>query len=465
MGATTTYKYRKLMLNKFELDIDSASNYYYVGLGKSEEWSESDGNGSLIPDTADASIRNERLIRQSLQSIKSVTEHSFVATRNNWTNGTTYYAYDDADYNPAVCSVETVDPHYVVTELNQVYICVQQGRNSAGSAVASTVSPTGSTVEPIATADGYVWKFLYSIDSVTANKFLSGNFIPVPYIEDSAVSIAEIEQKGIQDSAVAGSIVAVEVTDGGSGYTSAPTVTVAGDGSGVQAIAFVDAGTVSKIEIRDSDGIGGTGLQIGSGYNEAAITFTGGGGTGATARAVFAPKAGLGADPRIDLRANGIMLNVKPSGDENGTFVIDNDFRQVALWRNPKKEQVADSDFTSNSGRVVGQLVIDIGTYTGTISADTIITQASTGAVAHVDFFDSDTIWYHQVEATGFIDFKPNLGITYSGGGATLEIDSATALIPGEVDKYSGEIIYFDNKAAIVRSDTSTEDVKIIIQF
>ena len=34
-----------------------------------------------------------------------------------------------------------------------------------------------------------------------------------------------------------------------------------------------------------------------------------------------------------------------------------------------------------------------------------------------------------------------------------------------EVEKYSGEIIYIDNRAAIPRSFTQKEDIKIVLEF
>ena len=65
------------------------------------------------------------------------------------------------------------------------------------------------------------------------------------------------------------------ITDGGSGYTSAPTVTFTGDGSGAVVTAVL-GDTVTSVTITDR----------GRGYTSApAVTFTGGGGSGAAAEA------------------------------------------------------------------------------------------------------------------------------------------------------------------------------------
>ena len=117
---------------------------------------------------------------------------------------------------------------------NQVYLCIQQSRNSAGNAQVSTVQPTGNTTGvPFDTADGYIWKFLYSIGALDANKFVSANYIPTKLItsttEDSPAP--DIEQETVQNNAIVGQVVGYQVTSGGAGYTSVPTVTIVGDGT------------------------------------------------------------------------------------------------------------------------------------------------------------------------------------------------------------------------------------------
>ncbi len=72
------------------------------------------------------------------------------------------------------------------------------------------------------------------------------------------------------------------VTNGGSGYTTAPIVTISGGGgSGALATAGISAGKVTSV-ILSPDAI--TGVKLGSEYiAEPTVSFTGGGGSGATA--------------------------------------------------------------------------------------------------------------------------------------------------------------------------------------
>ncbi|MCL8343222.1 phage tail protein, partial [Pseudomonas mosselii] len=74
-----------------------------------------------------------------------------------------------------------------------------------------------------------------------------------------------------------GSLDSISVSNGGSGYTSAPTVTLTGGGgSGATAVAVLDDDEVVAINITNP----------GTGYTSApTVGFTGGAGTGAAATA------------------------------------------------------------------------------------------------------------------------------------------------------------------------------------
>ena len=69
----------------------------------------------------------------------------------------------------------------------------------------------------------------------------------------------------------------IDVTDAGFGYTSAPTVTITGDGTGATAVATIVNGRVSAITITNR----------GINYSRAVVSFSGGDGYGATAIAVL----------------------------------------------------------------------------------------------------------------------------------------------------------------------------------
>jgi hypothetical protein len=197
MTGIITDSLKRILLDNLITEVATAGASYYIGIGNSQDWDSSDTAPTPLN-----SIREERNLRLQLQSIKSAEDVSYVVPRNNWTAGTIYSGWDDN----AVSHPTT--PYFVITDDNSVYICLKQGRDATGAAVASTVEPTGALTRSFITADGYMWKFLYTLTAGDANKYLSANFMPVKFITstDSSSPAADIEQKGIQDAAIPGQI-------------------------------------------------------------------------------------------------------------------------------------------------------------------------------------------------------------------------------------------------------------------
>jgi len=456
MSAIITERIKKLMIQNLFDDIEDSANKYYIALGRSHDWDSADTPSTPIP--TDREIRNFRL---SAQAAKRVTDWSFVIPRFNWATGTTYYGYDDNT------SGHPLNTYYVLTDDNAVYICLRQSRNTLGAIVPSTVKPTGISSLPFTTADGYVWKFLYTVGTTFANRFLSANYMPIRLqtATDSDSLAVEVEQQTIQNAAVPGQIGDIQLIAGGAGYTSAPTVTIVGDGIRARGAATVSGGTVTKVVLADSsDGAPAQGKN----YNWAEIKFTGGGGSGTTARAVVGPKNGFGADPRDDLRATAIMFNTKPDGSEGGKFVVNNDFRQLALVKNP---QLPDSDalFSAAVGNMLRRL--KFATITTQFVADHTLLGATSGAKAYVDKFDSDEVWYHQTEDTGFTQFTEGEVVSETDGAGTgtllsvgFDADTEAYLEP-DIDPFSGEVLYIENRTAVQRTVGQVEDIKIIVQL
>ena len=75
--AILTNKFKReqiqLLMNNF---LDSSSNHYYIGIGRSDVWNSTD----TAPD-AESSLLEERLFRNNLQSVKKVADVSFIVPR------------------------------------------------------------------------------------------------------------------------------------------------------------------------------------------------------------------------------------------------------------------------------------------------------------------------------------------------------------------------------------------------
>lgn len=430
---------KQQLLNYLDSDFRSGNNKYYLGIGRSQLWNDSD--------VAPAPVNSRQEVfnfQTNLQAVKQMSDISYVVPRINWSAGTIYEPYDDA-------IVSNNSDYYVLTSSNAVYVCLQQGRDALGNIRTSVVEPSSTLATPQTTADGYVWKFLYSLSALERNRFLAANYMPVRYIDSSDGSIRENEQVTIQNAAVNGQVIGIQVVNGGTGYASAPAVTIVGDGDSATATATISGGSVVKVEMSN----------YGSNYSYASVHFASG---NATARAILAPPGGIGADPVKDLRASALMFNSQPSDTEGGEFLIDQEFRQVGIIKNIRTPN--DSDFINVVGIALNKLTFAPGA-TGFV-ADNLIVGATSNAKAYIDFVDSSAgVYYHQDQTTGFRSFitGESLSSTNLNGVPIVGSGVADSDLPATVDKYTGEVLYIDNRTAILRSNAETQDIKLIVQL
>ena len=484
MVATITAEMKRRFMDEFKNDADSSGSVgsvqYYVGIGRSEDWNATDSAPTPVN-----TEREQRNFRHSLQSVKLASNYSFVVPRVNWTAGQEYQAYNDAtEGHPTI-------PYYVVTENNAVYICLRQGKKANGDAEVSSIQPTGSSTKGLATSDGYRWKFLYTIGTLDASFFKSASFIPVKLQGATTGSspATDVEQLAIQNAAVTGDywnnpggrqIVGISLDSGGSGYgTTAPTVTIVGDGdlsahSGAHADAVLIGGSVNHVNMKDDSAGAENLLEMGQGFQFASVTFSGTADKPAKGKVILGPQGGFGADPRNDLRARALMFNVKPAGSEDGEFQVGNSFRQIGLIRNPLQTDSASDGvtFTLSDGNCLRRL--QMAAITTPFTKDAVLAGGTSGAVAYVDSASNTgtlELWYHQTEETGFTQFQENEPITVTAGSgvgttqATGTDGDTLAFHEPKVNKYSGDLLYIDNRAAVTRSADQTEDIKVIIEI
>lgn len=444
--ATDGLKRRFAQLMVDEVTSSSDSDEYFIGIGQSNEFGVSP---TPIPVRT---LREERNARLNLQSIKRTTSASMVIDRYNWASGLVYQAWSDSEVGVSN------NPFYVITENNEVYICIQQGRDTSGNAVASTVLPSYINAgvdedQSFETSDGYRWKFLYAISAPNANLYLSGNYVPIEEIGDDpdGLNTFQLQQQSIRTNAIPGQILGGIVIDGGSGYTSAPTVSVIGNGTGAAATATISGGRVVKIEMNNES------AACGSNYDYAEFKFSGGNGSGAQVRPIVSPQKGIGFNVPADLKAHSVMINAKPDGDEGGEFIIGNDFRQIGLYRNMRDQ---DSDLiTTINNKALQYLIIQGGAAENDFSVDKLIRQ-SNGAKAYIDDIQDSAVYYHQTEATGFTAFTTGAINESDGEGSGVV---ATVGLQSTINPFSGELLYLENRAKVLRDAEQIEDIKVVI--
>lgn len=444
--------------------LGDSDNYFYMAVGRSQSWDAVVGNNS--PGTTDVatsptnSEREERQFRYGAQAVKAVEAFSFVVPIKDWTANSQYQQYNDNSVNHPSTS------YYVRTSDNNVYICIRAGKDGAGTVQVSTVKPDHTDTSLPVESDGYIWKYLYTISTADTNAFVTSNYIPVKFVDSAAATDPYFGQYTIQNAAVPGQIIGYRVVNGGNGYSSSDTLTVIGDGSGATARLIQSAGVITAVEIGDSANVGTTGYPtitsaMGSGYSRANIRITTSAGDSASIVPIFAHSNGLGADPREDLRATAMMYHIKPEGSVSDTWVTGNDYRQVALWKNPTDS--AGQKFTGTSGTAVGKLTVTEAIPSGFTFSDNMRITGDSNANAWIDFISDSNIWYHQDEYTGFTAFRAAEPVSIGPGSYSRTINLHN--VAPDVDRYSGDILFVSNDAAVSRSTDGTDDIKLVIQL
>ena len=454
MSAIITDPFKKQFMQKILDEVSSLDARYYVGIGKNDEWNATE----TVPTPTDTP-KTIRQAQNALQSVKAVGSTSFVIPRHNWSSGSEYSGYDD-DYTTIPSNT-----YYVLTEDNHVYICLQQSKSGTGTINKSTVKPTGTSPKPFKTSDGYTWRFLYGLSGSDTAAFLSANFIPVKLVTTTSDAF-ETQQKAAQDSADAGRILNIVVENQGSGYTGTPTVTITGNsgviGDSAQATAVVSGEKIVKIDMLNES------AGSGKNFTNATVTISSGGGSGAIARAVLGPPDGIGADPRDELKATSLMFNSKPAGTENGDFLTGagQDYRQVMLIRNPKTDSANGNTLTATTAKALKYLQVD-SAFGNQLSIDELITNSLTPpAKAYVNekvnfAASSMKVYYHQTDSTGYTPFSVGDTLTDEGsqtGTIAVVADSNELYI-----NTSGEVLYIENRAPVIRTSTQTEDIKVVV--
>jgi hypothetical protein len=403
--------------------------------------------------------------------------------------------------------------YYVLNSDYKVYICLQNGmtpENPTGRP--SLDEPTFTDLEPRAagsSGDGYIWKYLYTIKPADIIKFESTEFMPVPVNWETSN-----ENASVRDNAIDGSIKIVTIKNRGISvgpanrtYTRVP---IRGNGIGAECTIVVNNDKkVESVTISNQ----------GSGYTFGTVDLVAGNvPTGTTLpefNVIISPNGGHGSNIYRELGAYNVLVYSRIENDnENPDFITGNQIARVGIIENPKAFGSSQNLNVSKASAVYALKLIATGsnsTTATTYATDSIISQTvSTGitAVGKVISYDQITgvlKYWQDRSSSGFstvgvaitnpvygfdqIEFTstPTTGgsLTISGGSANLQINTGftgistvinnrtyhlgqsftNGLANPEVKKYSGNIIYVDNRPSITRSSNQKEDIKVILQF
>jgi len=243
-----------------------------------------------------------------------------------------------------------------------------------------------------------------------------------------------------------GRIMAYPIISGGYGYGSDFPVTITGDGTGAAATAHVLNGKINKIEV----------TNYGLGYRWCKVAFNQGSGTGAAARGVMAPYGGHGKDPITGMFAKTLMFYSNVSKDNNQGFAVNNDFRQLGILKNPRQFGAYGNLASSlASACYVVTAYIDITNFTQDMAVNL---GSSTGALFRIVALTTTGCLLQSLD-----NAIPIVGSVFvNAAGNTFSASGVTA---PNADKYSGHMLFIDNKVAFTPTADQNVTLRTVIHF
>ena len=519
MAAIITDQLRILNAKNFVAGVQSSSNSYYTFISVPNPSDFLSSWDTTPPSPIDNFDEMGRMYWDEMLALKKIasSDVSQVVRKNTWTSGVTYDMWRDdiSRNNPSqpsgVFDVYSAN-YYVMNSDYRVYICLYNNatpeNNFQGGP--SLDEPTFTDLEPRAagsSGDGYIWKYLYTISPSQAIKFDSTNYIPVPSDWESSSTYAAVRN----NAATSGQLKTITIRNRGVAlgtanrtYTGVP---ILGDGEGAKATIVIDNDSqVSSITVSNG----------GSGYSFGTVDLVAGGvPTGTTAPefdVIIPPPGGHGADIYRELGAYNVLTYSRFENDtQNPDFITGNQFAAVGLVENPRAHGSTAILTVDKASAVYALKLTGVGYSEAIFNPDSFITQTvgvGSTAIGRVVSYDQTTgvLKYWQDQSTagfnynntkntspeyGFRQNKFRSDIDYGGSFSIVGADNTLAIqtsfqgvstvinsrtyylgqtfVNGvsqpESEKYSGNMIYLDNRPSVTRSSSQKEDVKIILQF
>jgi len=291
---------------------------------------------------------------------------------------------------------------------------------------------------------------MYTVSDAELMRFTSDNYIPVKTLSADDGSL----QWQVQDNAISGSIEHIVVANGGINYTNTSNIllTATGDGTSLAATITINTQSNSVNTI--------TVTNAGSDYSYAILTISGGGGSGAEARAVISPPGGHGSNPLYELGGKNIMINARLKYDENGILPETNNFGQIGILKDPIIR--AGSNVATSSAFLQCYSITAVGA--GDYAEDEMVYQGTSLATS---FFKGKVLSWNSTTSTLLLinTVGTPLASQLLIGSSSSTGRVISSVLTGELQPYSGKLLYVDNIKSITRASDQVEDFKILIKY
>lgn len=376
--------YSKITLDGIKSSILDKDTYLYVADGLNT----ANSSTNLAGSTKDVKLA----VRQILMGKKVQEANIYPMVRR-------------IDWEPRVFDEYTdtedlyVKDFYVINSNHSVYKCIYNNNGAT-----SIVEPTTNDIHPTTTADGYIWKYMYSISERDFRDYCTNELIVV--FDDGLVQAASVmgtvdrvvvtssgsnyeTNSGFVSSIISNTVFRISDTaepgngrynrsffyisegDGvgqigeilsytansigkfvqintefedispSSHYVISPGVKIDGDGQGAIFRTVVDtAGRINSVHVVNS----------GNNYTVAQATVSANSiyGSGGTVEPIISPVEGHGFDPATELKSRHLLITMKLDGDELATVPTDVSFTKYGLVSGAV-EFGSNSAYTSNT--------------------------------------------------------------------------------------------------------------------
>jgi hypothetical protein len=512
MPAIITDQIRVLNAENFVNGISTTTNSYYVFIGLPNATEINSDWNTNTPAPID-NFDDHDNIYDTLISAKKINSSDVlqVIRKITWTTGTIYEMYrHDYDINNTTPQTNSSNLYnsnfYVMNSDFRVYECIFNGANptNSGKGIASLEEPTHTDLQPRLESDGYLWKYLYTVKPSDIVKFDSVDYIPVP--QDWLNSSDTLD---VRNAAVDGKIETVVIEDTTSAaYQFSGTknnVPIRGDGQdGLASVTFVN-GKPTSVQVTN----GGSGYTFATLDLDSVVT-----GSGAVFSVIIPPPKGHGANIYTELGANKVLVysRIENSDTTNPDFPVGNQFARIGILKNPNINGTTNLLTASSASGVYGLRLVGAASSTMSVSVDGQITQTigiGSTSVGKIISYDPVTkflrYWQDRSLATnsstgasptygyrlnrftstpatgGSINVvvttttgTQTVGIETTFTGVSTSVNSKTyyfgqsinsGIASPEIEKYSGDIIYIDNRPEVTRAPNQREDIKIVLEF
>lgn len=454
----------------FEQFVTTTYGNTYITIGKNLDWPNSD-TPTAPTDTANTFYQ----YWNNVIALKKITaaDMCLVVPRIDWVSESTYYAYtEDLETFKKTNSsqIEYDNEFYVRNTKDQVFKCLANNITSNTDTAISTIMPEitigGQLPENayIETADGYKWKYLYTIPPGLKQKFFTKEFMPIT------------KEAIVTDTAVDGRLDVFKILDKGAGYnnnlsaTSLPISSVFGDGTDAVVTLKVNSTGINGANVTDVNvynaGSGYTSAQLEI-YDPQKIPST----QDAVIVAVIGPPGGHGSDVARELGASNIMISVDITGDEDGAFPVGTSevhgFRQIGMLMDPVDKLGIPVTNSLYRGTIKLSLAgSTAGEQAATFDHDELVCireadgkYSFSGSVEH---YDSTRNIAYITNVFGTPTILRNL---QNQGSIVTKSSTILAIEEPVVKRYSGKLLYIENTSEITRALDRTVQFKFILRF